>query len=218
MVQVYFCNIPFLSTDYSTVVDFSSKSQRTEFFNSYVLYNHECNIKFDGERTSLTIKVPCETIINYDYNMYDIIRNTLKKSVRYDVRVIDYLPSKDVPSFNPTIEAEVDKEVLRVAHVKGADEARLVEGGAHLVDVAELAAVGLRGGTGRRGHIAAAVHADGGRVGAHGGEVGTEGVHGATHAHETGRTVQVTAREHLHFVYVLCLQAAAEGQACKGYK
>ena len=70
MVQVYFCNIPFLSTDYSTVVDFSSKSQRTEFFNSYVLYNHDCNIKFDGERTSLTIKVPCETIINYDYCFY----------------------------------------------------------------------------------------------------------------------------------------------------
>ena len=70
MVQVYFCNIPFLSTDYSTVVDFSSKSQRTEFFNSYVLYNHECNIKYDGERTSLTIKVPCETIINYDYCFY----------------------------------------------------------------------------------------------------------------------------------------------------
>ena len=70
MIQVYFCNIPFLSTDYSAVVDFSSKSQRTEFFNSYVLYNHECNIKFDGERTSLTIKVPCETIINYDYCFY----------------------------------------------------------------------------------------------------------------------------------------------------
>lgn len=48
-------------------------------------------------------------IINYDYNMYDIIRNTLKKSVRYDVRIIDYLPTKEVPSFDPTNASEVDK-------------------------------------------------------------------------------------------------------------
>lgn len=48
-------------------------------------------------------------IINYDYNMYDIIRNTLKKSVRYDIRIIDYLPSKEVPSFDPTNASEVDK-------------------------------------------------------------------------------------------------------------
>ena len=67
MTQVYFCNIPFLSTDYSTVVDFSSKEQRLNYFNNYVLYNSECNIKYDGERTSLNIKVPCETLIKYDY-------------------------------------------------------------------------------------------------------------------------------------------------------
>ncbi len=59
-------------------------------------------------------------VINYDYNMYDIIRNTLKKSVRYDVRVIDYLPSKDVPSFDPAIEAEVDK-VNRIIETKVED-------------------------------------------------------------------------------------------------
>lgn len=32
--------------------------------------------------------------VYYDYNIYELIRSTLKKNIRYDVRIIDYLPSE----------------------------------------------------------------------------------------------------------------------------
>ena len=67
MTLINLCNIPFLSTDYSDVVDFSSKNQRDSFFEGYVGKRLEGNIKTDGERTYLNINVPCETLINYDY-------------------------------------------------------------------------------------------------------------------------------------------------------
>lgn len=38
-------------------------------------------------------------IVNYDYNIYDIIKATLKKSTRYDIRVIAEIPSQ-VPTFS----------------------------------------------------------------------------------------------------------------------
>lgn len=52
----------------------------------------------------------------YDYNMYDIIRNTLKKNCRYDVRIIDYLPST-VLDFNPKNEAEL-KEINKLINTR----------------------------------------------------------------------------------------------------
>ena len=67
MALINLCNIPFLSTDYSDVVDFSNKEQRDSFFEGYVGKRLEGNIKTDGERTYLNINVPCETLINYDY-------------------------------------------------------------------------------------------------------------------------------------------------------
>ena len=67
MTLINLCNIPFLSTDYSDVVDFSNKNQRDSFFEGYVGKRLEGNIKTDGERTYLNINVPCETLINYDY-------------------------------------------------------------------------------------------------------------------------------------------------------
>ena len=67
MALINLCNIPFLSTDYSDVVDFSNKNQRDSFFEGYVGKRLEGNIKTDGERTYLNINVPCETLINYDY-------------------------------------------------------------------------------------------------------------------------------------------------------
>ena len=67
MALINLCNIPFLSTDYSDVVDFSNKNQRDSFFEGYVGKRLEGNIKTDGERTYLNINVSCETLINYDY-------------------------------------------------------------------------------------------------------------------------------------------------------
>ena len=67
MTLINLCNIPFLSTDYSDVVDFSNKEQRDSFFEGYVGKRLEGNIKTDGERTYLNINVSCETLINYDY-------------------------------------------------------------------------------------------------------------------------------------------------------
>ena len=67
MTLINLCNIPFLSTDYSDVVDFSNKNQRDSFFEGYVGKRLEGNIKTDGERTYLNINVPCESLINYDY-------------------------------------------------------------------------------------------------------------------------------------------------------
>ena len=67
MTLINLCNIPFLSTDYSDVVDFSNKNQRDSFFEGYVGKRLEGNIKTDGERTYLNINVSCETLINYDY-------------------------------------------------------------------------------------------------------------------------------------------------------
>lgn len=115
MTQVIFCNIPFLSTDYSNVVDFSSKEQRQSFFNEYTKFAHDCNIKYDGEQVSLTIKVPCETIIKYDYcyffdknnkpfyyfitNISYTTQNVSTVSLQLDVWTTYYFDFKILPSF-----------------------------------------------------------------------------------------------------------------------
>lgn len=61
-------------------------------------YTSNCNFKITGIVTSsyATDIVLSSTsyVINYDYNIYDIIRNTLKKSTRYDIRIIGYIPTE----------------------------------------------------------------------------------------------------------------------------
>ena len=91
MTKVNFCNIPFLSTDYSNVVDFESKIQRQEYFNSYCKFSHDCNIKHDGERTYLVINVPCETLLNYDYCFFTDREN---KMFFYFITGIEFVTQK----------------------------------------------------------------------------------------------------------------------------
>lgn len=95
------------------------KLERPKVGNEYKggnYFNLSYNIDGSTKVKSLLIS-NTSYIINYDYNMYDIIRNTLKKSTRYDIRVIDYLSSKSVSSFDPTNEGEVDK-VNRIIETK----------------------------------------------------------------------------------------------------
>ena len=88
MTRVNFCNIPFLSNDYSNVVDFVSSSQRENFLKSYSNFSKDCNIKYDGERTYLTINVPCETMLQYDYCYF---RDRTNKLFCYFINGVEFI-------------------------------------------------------------------------------------------------------------------------------
>ena len=95
MTKVNFCNIPFLSNDYSNVVDFVSSSQRENFLKSYSNFSKDCNIKYDGERTYLTINVPCETMLQYDYCYF---RDRTNKLFCYFINGVEFITQNTTKS------------------------------------------------------------------------------------------------------------------------
>ena len=88
MTKVNFCNIPFLSNDYSNVVDFISSNQRENFLKSYSNFSKDCNIKYDGERTYLSINVSCETMLQYDYCYF---RDRTNKLFCYFINGVEFI-------------------------------------------------------------------------------------------------------------------------------
>ena len=100
-----------------------------------------------------------------------------------------------------------------IACFEGIYKTGLVERAACLVYFVKRLTVGLYGGTTRKCHIAATVHAYGGRIGANGRQVGSQCAHGTTHAHIACCTIKVAAAEGFYFIYVLRTHAAAQ---CKG--
>lgn len=67
MSLIRFCNLPFLSVDYSNVIDFADSDARRSYFENKVLLEYEGNIKYDNARTYINIALPHEQFINYDY-------------------------------------------------------------------------------------------------------------------------------------------------------
>ena len=67
MTNIHFCNIPFLSLDYSNVIDFGSKVERDNYFISKTLHTKEGNIKSDNARTYINVNLNLEYLRNFDY-------------------------------------------------------------------------------------------------------------------------------------------------------
>lgn len=67
MTDINFCSMPYLSIDYSNVIDFESRESRNNFFDLKKLDTIEGNIKYDNARTVIDIKYNMEYVRNFDY-------------------------------------------------------------------------------------------------------------------------------------------------------
>lgn len=70
MSNIYFCSIPFLSIDYSNVIDFSNKIERDKYFDKRTLHIEDVNIKYDGARNYFNVRLNAEYCRNFDYVWY----------------------------------------------------------------------------------------------------------------------------------------------------
>ena len=67
MTAIHFCKMPFLDMNYQNVIDFSSEEQRLSYFEGHNPLSVEGNIKYDGERTSISVNKPIGDLYIYDY-------------------------------------------------------------------------------------------------------------------------------------------------------
>ena len=67
MTAIHFCKMPFLDMNYQNVIDFSSEEQRLTYFEGRNPLTVDGNIKYDGERTSISINKPIGDLYIYDY-------------------------------------------------------------------------------------------------------------------------------------------------------
>ena len=67
MTKINLCNIPYLSTDYSTVFDFESKASRDNYFKERTIKTIEGNIKYDNSLTYINVNLNMEYVRNFDY-------------------------------------------------------------------------------------------------------------------------------------------------------
>ena len=70
MTEINFCSIPYLSTDYSNVIDFENRIERDKFFDENTLYRLDLNMKYDGARTYINANLNLEFTRNFDYIWY----------------------------------------------------------------------------------------------------------------------------------------------------
>ena len=70
MTEINFCSIPYLSIDYSNVIDFENVDERNRFFDVNVIHTETVNIKYDGARTYLNVNLNLEFTRNFDYIWY----------------------------------------------------------------------------------------------------------------------------------------------------
>lgn len=65
--KVNLMTMPFLSIDYSNVIDFENYQSRDKYFVDNTMYTIEANIKYDGLRHQITVNQNLEYIRNFDY-------------------------------------------------------------------------------------------------------------------------------------------------------
>ncbi len=65
--NIYCYKIPFLDSSYTNVCDFNSYEEQFNFYNQYKLFEIECNVKYDTNRTEVTIKKPYLEAKQVDY-------------------------------------------------------------------------------------------------------------------------------------------------------
>lgn len=70
MLNVNLCSIPYLSIDYSNVVDFENKQSMLNFFKKQTRQTVETNLKHDNERTYVVVNLDFSTCNQYDYLWY----------------------------------------------------------------------------------------------------------------------------------------------------
>lgn len=64
------CSLPFLSLDYSNVLDFSDVQSRKTYFENKTKKSIDVNIKYDAEQTFCVVPLKVEECRNYDYLYY----------------------------------------------------------------------------------------------------------------------------------------------------
>ena len=114
MTQVYFLNLPYLSTDYSNVIDFENIVSRDNFFKRNIKLDMQCNIKYDGERTVININKSASEMMKYDYlffkgnnkyyfyfitNIEMVTKNNCNIYTQLDVWTTYYFDIEIMPSF-----------------------------------------------------------------------------------------------------------------------
>lgn len=82
-------SMPFLSIDYSNVVDFESEKSREEYFKKNTLETVEATLKYDGARDSLTVNLNIEYARGFDYLYYKDKQN--KKTYYYFIIEQEYV-------------------------------------------------------------------------------------------------------------------------------
>jgi len=90
---LYLLSMPFLSTDYSNVLDFESLQSRDNYFNNYPTKIIEGNIKYDTSRTYVQVKLTIQQCRAYDY-LY-IWNEADGKSYYYFITGTEYV-TKDI--------------------------------------------------------------------------------------------------------------------------
>ena len=70
-MDIYLLSMPFLSMDYSNVLDFENSESRGNYFNSRIrLTVKNVNLKYDSERPYVIIPYPVEDLREYDYMFF----------------------------------------------------------------------------------------------------------------------------------------------------
>lgn len=67
MTEINLCSMPFLSIDYSNVIDFESKASRDDYFRKNTIRTIEGNIKYDNARQYINVNLNMEYVRNFDY-------------------------------------------------------------------------------------------------------------------------------------------------------
>ena len=88
MALLHFCCMPFLSLDYSNVIDFENSDSRKAYFDSKKLLTLQGNIKNDSCRTYINVDFPFEEVKNYDY-LY--VADDDKKPYYYFIIDVEYV-------------------------------------------------------------------------------------------------------------------------------
>ena len=71
MTNINLCTLPFLSVDYSNVIDFESEESRNNYFKSKTKATIEGNIKYDSARTYINLNITLGYSRNFDYLWYE---------------------------------------------------------------------------------------------------------------------------------------------------
>ena len=69
--DINFCTLPFLSVDYSNVIDFESEESRNNYFKSKTKATIEGNSKYDSARTYINVNVSLGYSRNFDYLWFE---------------------------------------------------------------------------------------------------------------------------------------------------